>query len=161
MPSRFFFACGTSSFDLSIARIVGQTDILAQCGSSLLSHIRGKSAYHVIVDSCAYPKDNPRRPSLQKYTQELVRWHGDPNNDHDWKNLFFAAGYDHIGSPGQTQQDYNTLMNTLQVEHIEGCPVVPVLHFPMPNEAELRNHTQMHKLGIAAAESILLDYELG
>ena len=95
----------------------------------------------VVLDSHAWPPGDPTRPALDAYIAALLRWR---RAEGDWGRLDWAAAYDHIGDPGQTQADYYALMDELAATGAEDCPIVPVTHYPG-----------------RAADDILLDMQLG
>jgi hypothetical protein len=95
----------------------------------------------VVLDSRAWPPKDATRPSLDAYIAALLCWR---RAEGDWGQLDWAAAYDHIGDPGQTQADYHALLGALAAAGADDCPIVPVTHYPGQ-----------------AVDTILIDMQLG
>lgn len=107
--------------------MVGQYDFLIPVGATITETLRQHPDVGVVVDSAAWPPDNPERPSLDAYVDDLLAWR---HADGSWGNLNWAAAYDHIRDPGRTQQDDYRLLGALADAGAEDCPIVPVTHYP-------------------------------
>ena len=131
MKPTFYFAIGGrfSTLDLDVALTVGQRHFLVPVGTSgarlLLSYLQRDTTIRVILDSGAFPPNNPRRVTLTQYAHELLSWR---DNDGIW-SCNWAASYDHLGDPQRTENDHQRLLRLL-APHDHDPPIVPVLHYP-------------------------------
>lgn len=143
MPPTFYFAIGgrAAPADLRIALAVDQRDFLIPAGATLTTTLRDLAGVRIVLDSGAWPLDNPDRLSLEAYAAEILRWR---RPDGTWGNLAWAAAYDHLDDPGRSQRDTQRLLGLLAEAGAADCPIVPVTHYPGP-----------------AVTQILLDLQLG
>lgn len=125
MPLHYAFACGggVTLRDLDVALACGQRDFLVSVGTPAARHLRRLSGISVVLDSAAWPPDDPTRPSFEAWWQELRRWREAPD---DYGNLAYAIAYDTIGQPARTQRDYVRLMGRV-FDRAGDLPVVQVL----------------------------------
>ncbi|MEN9934924.1 MAG: hypothetical protein RLZZ387_1503 [Chloroflexota bacterium] len=128
MPT-FYLAIGgrASRADLNVALAVGQRHFLVPAGSLMAELLRHVEDVRVVLDSGAWPIDNPERLTLDEYVHAILRWR---QPDGSWGNLDWAAAYDHILDAGQSQRDYHELLRLLADADAEDAPVVPVAHYP-------------------------------
>jgi hypothetical protein len=142
VPPTFYFALGSrpARRDYEIARAIGQRHFLVPFDSTAIPWLACDDG-HVVLDSRAWPPGDPTRPPLDAYIAALLGWR---RAEGDWGQLDWAAAYDHIGDPGQTQADYYALMGALATAGAEDCPIVPVTHYPG-----------------RAVDTILIDMQLG
>lgn len=127
------FACGgdLTLRDLDVALACGQRDLLVSAGTPAVRHLRRLPGVSVVLDSAAWPPNNPARPSFDTWWQALRAWRDGPA---DYGNLTCAIAYDTIGHAAQTQRDYTCLMGRV-FDRAGDLPVVPVLGFGGPPAA--------------------------
>lgn len=127
MNLTYFFACGESVTlrDLDVALACGQRDFLVSVGTPSARHLRALKGVRVVLDSGAWPPNNPSRPPLEAWWQELRRWREGPG---DFGNLAYAIAYDTIGNAKQTAYDYGTARCRI-FDRAPDQPIVPVLGF--------------------------------
>src|SRR5262245_24055893 len=127
----FCFAIGArpAAVDLETALAVGQRDFLIAVGSTITSMLQQLPGVRVVLDSAAWPPGNHNRPTLEQYVEAILDWR---QPDGSWGNLAWAAAYDHIGDPAQTQRDYQRLLALLSEAGAADAPVVPVTYYPGP-----------------------------
>jgi hypothetical protein len=146
-PPTFYFAIGDRPRprDLAVALAVGQRHFLMPFTSTILPLLRDESGISVVVDSRAWPPNDPNRPSLEAYVRHLLTWRRPCGS---WGNLAWAAAYDHLRDPNRSQHDYHRLLALLDEHDAADCPIVPVRHYDVAHGAT------------AAARDILLDFTL-
>ena len=109
---RYILAIGgdTTLRDVDVALACGQTDLLVSVGKPLARHLRGLPGVTVVLDSAAWPPNDPARPSFDAWWQLLRGWRQDEN---DYGNLRYAVAYDTITDGARTQRDYHRLMGRM------------------------------------------------
>lgn len=130
MPAHYILAIGgdTSLRDIDVALACGQTSLLVSVGKPIARHLRKLPEVQVILDSAAWPINNPKRPTFEAWWQLLRSWRQDENN---WGNLHYAMAYDTILAAAQTQRDYNRVMG-LMSDRTPDLNLVPVLGHGQP-----------------------------
>lgn len=130
----YVFACGSSPAlrDLDVALACGQRDFLASVGTMAAQHLRRLPGVRVILDSAAWPINNPKRPSSDAWWQELRTWREGPNS---YGNLRYAIAYDTIGNASLSARSYHSTMGRMDERAIRDLPVVPVLQYPTNPQA--------------------------
>jgi hypothetical protein len=119
--------------DLDVALACGQRHFLASVATPTVRHLRTIPDATVVLDSGAWPINNPQRPSLDAWWQELRRYRCGPG---DYGNLAYALAYDHVGDPARSEEDSNTVMGKVFEREAAGdAPIVPVLQFPTSPQA--------------------------
>ncbi|NTU85835.1 MAG: hypothetical protein HGA45_41975 [Chloroflexales bacterium] len=120
-------ACGEAVTlrDLDVALACGQRDFLLSVGTPSARHLRTMKGVGVVLDSAAWPINNPHRPPFEAWWQELRRWREGPG---DFGNLAYAIAYDTINNPQQTARDYAATCGRI-FERAPDQPIVPVLGF--------------------------------
>jgi hypothetical protein len=113
----------TTLRDIDVALACGQQDILISVGTPIARHLRGLPGVNVVLDSAAWPIDNPERPSFDAWWQMLRSWR---QGRQDYGNLVYAMAYDTIGQASKTEKDYNKVMGRIN-ERCPDLPIVPVL----------------------------------
>ena len=123
---RYFLAIGgdTTLRDVDVAIACGQTDLLVSVGKPLARHLRGLPGVRVVLDSAAWPPNDPARPSFDAWWQLLRGWRQDAQ---DYGNLRYAIAYDTITDGARTQRDYHRLMGRMDERSTPDLPIVPVL----------------------------------
>lgn len=131
MTLRYLFACGgaVNLRDVDVALACGQREFLVSVGTPAARHLRQLPGVSVVLDSAAWPPNDPTRPSFDAWWQGLRRWRDRPG---DYGNLAYAIAYDTILNAARTQRDYTTLMGRV-CERAGDLPVVPVLGFGQPS----------------------------
>lgn len=130
MPPIVYLAIGGRSTlaDLQVALAVGQRHFLVPAGTAMADTLRTIPAdVRVVLDSGAWPIDNPDRLRLPAYAAAVMRWQ---QPDGSWGRLDWCAAYDHITDPAATQRDYRRLVGIFHASGVENTPVVPVTHYP-------------------------------
>jgi hypothetical protein len=130
---RYFLACGgdVTLLDLDVALAVGQRDFLVSVGTPAARHLRALKGVTVVLDSGAWPPNNPSRPPFEAWWQELRRWR---EGRDDYGNLAYAIAYDTIGDTHATARDYRTTIGRI-FSRAPDAPIVPVLGFGQAPEA--------------------------
>jgi hypothetical protein len=133
VPLRYFFACGADLTlrDLDVALACGQRDFLVSVGTSAARRLRQLPNVSVVLDSAAWPPNDPSRLSFDAWWQTLRAWRDQPA---DYGNLSYAIAYDTINDPSRTQRDYTALMGRV-FDRAGDLPVVPVLGYGQPPDA--------------------------
>ncbi|NJO81568.1 MAG: hypothetical protein HC828_01575 [Blastochloris sp.] len=129
MSRTYCYACGgaTSLRDLDVALACGQRDFLVSVGTSTARHLRTLSGVRLVLDSAAWPLDNPKRPSFEAWYQELRGWRQAPD---DYGKLRYAIAYDTIGNAAASERRYADVMGKMVDRAVTDLPIVPVLQFP-------------------------------
>lgn len=142
MSPTFYFAIGARHRrrDLTVAILVGQREFLVPAGSPGAALVRAEPRTRVVLDSWAWPPNNPDRLSLAAYWREVQTWRA---ADGSWRCDWFAS-YDTIGNPAQSQRDYRALLALMVEADLATAPLVPVTHYPGPGVSD-----------------ILIDFQLG
>lgn len=122
MPT-FYLALGTrpSWQDLNLALACGQRDFLVPAGSRAAQRLRSTPGVRVVLDSGAWPPDNPDRLSLPAYVRDVRSWCGHPR-------FAWACTYDTIGCAARTAADHQRLLS--YPWPVGEVPIVPVTHYP-------------------------------
>lgn len=131
----FFFAIGASPRirDFDVARAVGQDAFLVSAGTRAERMLRTMQGVRVLLDSGAWPIDNPNRISLDEFWW-IVRWWSKDDR------LFCAMSYDTIGSPSKSERDHETLM--FKPWRTEYPPIVRVVHYPNATAQDIIGEAQ-------------------
>lgn len=122
MPT-FYLALGARPCwqDLDLALACGQRDFLVPAGSRAAQRLKNTPGVRVVLDSGAWPPDNPDRLSLPAYAREVRSWCSRPN-------FAWACTYDTIGSPTKSAADHERILT--YPWPAGDAPVVPVTHYP-------------------------------
>jgi hypothetical protein len=113
--------------DIDVALACGQRQFLANVGTLAARYLRSLADADVVLDSWAWPLNNPDRPSFDAWWQELRGWRDGPDT---FGNLWYAIAYDQIADPRASATAYHETMGRLADRGIEDLPVVPVLQYP-------------------------------
>lgn len=115
--------------DIDVALAVGQRWFLASAGTLAARYLLTLPAdlnVHVVLDSFAWPIDNPHRPSFESWWQHVRGWQREPG---DYGRLAYAIGYDVIGNPRATDGYYKRTLGLMEQRELLDLPMVPVITY--------------------------------
>lgn len=144
MPPIFYLAVGRSPRhrDVHIARLVGQQHFLVPAGSSGAQLIRKMPDIHYVLDSGAWPPENPRRLTVEQYAQCIIDagQQFPPLDDCTYPAVLdWVAPYDHLFDPERTAADARHLQALLPW-HIHDELVIDVVQFPHGTADDVIGH---------------------
>jgi hypothetical protein len=115
--------------EIDVALAVGQRWFLASAGTlaaRYLALLPDDLHAHVVLDSYAWPIDNPERPSFGAWWLHARGWRRAPG---DFGRLAYAIGYDIIGDAAATNSFYRHTLSRLEQRRILDLPMVPVITY--------------------------------